>query len=55
MTATLQQVDAGRTAVKVGREVSVKSATIALCKVKDDCMSVNKAQEAKQLRTRMRD
>jgi putative transposase len=50
MVAALQQVDAGRTAADVGREVGVSAATIHAWKAKYGGMAVNEAQEAKQLR-----
>ena len=46
----LQQMDAGRTAAEVGREVGVSAATIYAWKAKYGGMSVSEAQEAKQLR-----
>jgi putative transposase len=50
MVAALQQVDAGRSAADVGREVGVSAATIYGWKAKYGGMSVSEAQEAKQLR-----
>ncbi len=50
MVAALQQVDAGRTAGDVGREVGVSAATIYAWKAKYGGMNVSEAQEAKQLR-----
>jgi putative transposase len=50
MVAALQQVDAGRTAADVGREVGVSAATIYAWKAKYGGMNVSEAQEAKQLR-----
>lgn len=50
MIAALRQVDAGRTAAEVGREVGVSAATIYAWKAKYGGMSVSEAQEAKQLR-----
>jgi putative transposase len=50
MVAALQQVDAGRTAADVGREVGVSAATIYAWKAKYGGMTVSEAQEAKQLR-----
>jgi putative transposase len=50
MVAALQQVDAGRAAADVGREVGVSAATIYAWKAKYGGMTVNEAQEAKQLR-----
>jgi putative transposase len=50
MVAALQQVDAGRPAVDVGREVGVSAATIYAWKAKYGGMNVSEAQEAKQLR-----
>jgi putative transposase len=48
--AALQQVDAGRAAAEVGREVGVSAATIYAWKAKYGGMTVSEAQEAKQLR-----
>jgi putative transposase len=50
MVAALQQVDAGRSATEVGREVGVSAATIYAWKAKYGGMNVSEAQEAKQLR-----
>jgi putative transposase len=50
MMAALQQVDAGRTAADVGREMGVSAATIYAWKAKYGGMNVSEAQEAKQLR-----
>jgi putative transposase len=50
MIAALQQMDAGRTAAEVGREVGVCAATIYSWKAKYGGMSVSGVQEAKQLR-----
>jgi putative transposase len=50
MVAALQQVDAGRTAADVGREIGVSAATIYAWKAKYGGMNVSEAQEAKQLR-----
>ena len=50
MVAALQQVDAGRSAADVGRELGVSAATIYAWKAKYGGMNVNEAQEAKQLR-----
>ena len=50
MVAALQQVDAGRAAADVGREVGVSAATIYAWKAKYGGMDVSQAQEAKQLR-----
>jgi putative transposase len=50
MVAALQQVDAGRTAADVGREMGVSAATIYAWKAKYGGMNVSEAQEAKQLR-----
>jgi putative transposase len=50
MVGALQQVDAGRTAADVGREMGVSAATIYAWKAKYGGMSVSEAQEAKQLR-----
>lgn len=46
----LQQVDAGRTAADVGREMGVSAATIYAWKAKYGGMNVSETQEAKQLR-----
>lgn len=48
--AALHQVDAGRTAKDVAREVGVSEATIYAWKAKYGGMDVSQAQEAKQLR-----
>jgi putative transposase len=48
--AALQQLDAGRTAADVGREVGVSAHTIYVWKAKYGGMSVSEAQEARQLR-----
>ena len=48
--AALQQMDVGRTAAEVGREVGVSAATLYAWKAKYGGMSVSEAQEAKQLR-----
>jgi putative transposase len=50
MLTALQQVDAGRTAADVGREMGVSAATIYAWKAKYGGMNVSEAQEAKQLR-----
>jgi putative transposase len=50
MVAALQQVDAGRTAADVGREMGVSATTIYVWKAKYGGMNVSEAQEAKQLR-----
>ena len=50
MIGALQQVDVGRTAAEVGREVVVSAATIYSWKAKYAGMSVSEAQEARQLR-----
>jgi putative transposase len=50
MIAALQQMDAGRTAAEVGRDVGVSAATIYSRKAKYGGMTVSEAQEAKQLR-----
>ena len=50
MVAALQQVEAGRPAADVGREVGVSAATIYAWKAKYGGMNVSEAQEAKQLR-----
>jgi putative transposase len=47
--AALQQVDAGRAAADVGREVGVSASTIYAWKAKYGGMTVSEAQEAKQL------
>jgi putative transposase len=48
--AALKQVDAGRKAAEVGREVGVSAHTIYAWKAKYGGMDVSEAQEAKQLR-----
>ena len=48
--AALQQVDAGRTAAEVAREVGVSTYTIYAWKAKYGGMDVSQIQEAKQLR-----
>jgi putative transposase len=48
--AALQQLDAGRKAAEVAREVGVSSYTIYAWKAKNGGMDVSQAQEAKQLR-----
>ncbi len=48
--AALQQLDAGRKAAEVAREVGVSPYTIYAWKAKYGGMTVNEAQEAKQLR-----
>ncbi len=48
--AALQQLDAGRTAADVGREVGVSAHTIYTWKAKYGGMNVSEAQEARQLR-----
>jgi putative transposase len=48
--AALQQVDAGRKAAEVAREVGVSAYTIYAWKAKYGGMDVSEAQEAKQLR-----
>jgi putative transposase len=50
MVAALEQVDAGRTASEVGREVGASAATIYAWKAKYGGMTVSEAQEAKHLR-----
>jgi putative transposase len=50
MVAALQQVDAGRRAADVGREMGVSAATMYAWKAKYGGMNVSEAQEAKQLR-----
>jgi putative transposase len=50
MVAALQQVDAGRTATDVGREMGLSAATIYAWKAKYGGMNVSEAQEAKRLR-----
>jgi len=50
MVGALQQVDAGRTAGDVGREMGVSAATIYAWKAKYGGMNVSEAQETKQLR-----
>jgi putative transposase len=49
MIAALQQLDAGRKAADVAREVGVSTYTIYAWKAKYGGMSVSEAQEAKQL------
>lgn len=48
--AALQQLDAGRKAAEVAREVGVSTYTVYAWKAKYGGMDVNEAQEAKQLR-----
>jgi len=48
--AALQQLDAGRKAAEVAREVGVSTYTIYAWKAKYGGMDVSEAQEAKQLR-----
>ena len=48
--AALQQLDAGRKAAEVAREVGVSPYTIFAWKAKYGGMGVSEAQEAKQLR-----
>jgi putative transposase len=50
MIGALQQVDAGRSAADVAREVGVSTHTIYAWKAKYGGMDVSEAQEAKQLR-----
>lgn len=50
MIAALQQLDAGRKAADVAREVGVSRYTIYAWKAKYGGMNVSEAQEAKQLR-----
>lgn len=50
MIAALQQLDAGRRAAEVAREVGVSTHTIYAWKAKYGGMDVSEAQEAKQLR-----
>ena len=50
MMAALQQLDAGRKAAEVAREVGVSTYTIYAWKAKYGGMEVSEAQEAKQLR-----
>ncbi len=50
MIAALQQLDAGRKAAEVAREVGVSTYTIYAWKAKYGGMDVSEAQEAKQLR-----
>jgi putative transposase len=57
MIGALKQLEAGRKAEDVGREVGVSKHTIYAWKAKYGGMSVSEAQEAKQLReenTRLR-
>jgi putative transposase len=48
--AVLKQVEAGRTAAEVGREIGVSAHTIYAWRAKYGGMEVSEAQEAKQLR-----
>src|SRR3954469_11300685 len=50
MIGALQQVEAGRSAADVGREIGVSAHTIYAWKAKYGGMDVSEAQEAKQLR-----
>ena len=50
MIGALKQLEAGRTAEDIGRELGVSKHTIYAWKAKYGGMSVNEAQEAKQLR-----
>jgi putative transposase len=50
MIAALQQLEAGRKAAEVAREVGVSTYTIYAWKAKYGGMDVSEAQEAKQLR-----
>ncbi len=50
MIAALQQLDAGRKAAEVAREVGVSTYTIYAWKAKYGGMDVSEAQEVKQLR-----
>lgn len=50
IVAALQQVDAGRKAADVAREVGVSTYTIYAWKAKYGGMDASEAQEAKQLR-----
>ena len=50
MIGALQQLEAGRTAAEVGREVGVSAHTLYAWKAKYGGMDVSEAQEAKQLR-----
>jgi putative transposase len=50
MIGALQQVEAGRSAADVGREIGVSAHTIYAWKAKYGGMEVSEAQEAKQLR-----
>jgi putative transposase len=50
MIGALQQVEAGRSAADVGREIGVSTHTIYAWKAKYGGMDVSEAQEAKQLR-----
>ena len=57
MIAALKQMEAGRTAAEVAREVGVSVPTLYQWKAKYGGMDVSQAQEAKQLRdenTRLR-
>ena len=48
--AVLKQMEAGRTAAELGREIGVTAHTIYAWKAKYGGMDVSEAQEAKQLR-----
>ena len=50
MIGALQQLEAGRTAEDIGREMGVSKHTIYAWKAKYGGMTVSEAQEAKQLR-----
>ena len=50
IVAALKQMDAGRKAEDVAREVGVSKHTLYSWKAKDGDMDVSEAQEAKQLR-----
>jgi len=50
MIAALKQMEAGRPAAEVAREVGVSTATLYQWKAKYGGMDVSQAQEAKQLR-----
>src|SRR6266478_4939867 len=50
MIGALKQLEAGRTAEDIGRELGVSKHTIYAWKAKYGGMSVSEAQEAKQLR-----
>jgi putative transposase len=55
MIGALKQVEAGRTAEEVGREIGVTKHTIYAWKAKYGGMTVSEAQEANSCATRTRD